>query len=139
MTTFKLFLTHTYKTGAGWFGVYDLLDSRGFCHGSKIITADSRDKELALCSILVAGVPTLYGVFGAEAGTGLAAAPTSAQVRAALIAAAIVGSDTTCGVIWARILYARGAGGPGVTVATHRDVLTYAALAEERAVGTLHA
>jgi hypothetical protein len=84
-------------------------------------------------------VPTLYGVFGAEAGTGLAVAPTSAQIRAALIAAAIVGSDTTCGVVWARILFARAGGGPGATSCTHRDVLTYAALAEERAVGTLHA
>jgi hypothetical protein len=120
--------------GAGAIPCYDLAGG-----AAAVITANDRDRELALCSILVAGVPTLYGVFGAEAGTGLAVAPTSAQIRAALIAAAIVGSDTTCGVIWSRILFARAGGGPGATSCTHRDVLTYAALAEERAVGTLHA
>lgn len=46
MKTFQLFLTHTYLTSAGWFGVYDLLDQRGFCHGNKIITAESRDELL---------------------------------------------------------------------------------------------
>jgi len=48
MTTFKLFLTHTYLTAAGWFGVYDLLDPRGFCHGSKIIPADTREQLMDL-------------------------------------------------------------------------------------------
>jgi len=118
--------------GSGAIPCYELNGSAGV-----VITADSTDKELALCAILVSGAVTLVGVLGAEAGTGTAVAPTNAEIKTALGLAAIANHDTTCGLIVARILFIRGAGGPGTTTCTHRNVSTYDALVEERSMGNL--
>lgn len=105
--------------------------------GAATVADASNDIELALVCLNLAGVPTLYGVTGAQAGTGTAVAPTHTEIHDALVAAAVATLDTTAGVIVGRILYARD--GAGNVVATHRGVGTYADLAFERAAGNLEA
>jgi hypothetical protein len=93
--------------------------------------ADANDYHCALIYVNRAGTPTLYGVFGAQAGTGTAVAPTSAQINEALRLANV----KSIGCVVSRILYARAG---AAVVATHTNPATDAALKAERLTGTIY-
>jgi hypothetical protein len=129
-------LTDEVLVGAGEGGI-PCFEVNGTAGG--VCSADGQAKELALVAVLVAGVVTRYGVFGIEVtNPATPTAPTEAQITTALEAAQDLGlipvtADLSQGLVWGRIKYVWST----TTTATHRDVTTYAALAIERAMGTL--
>lgn len=80
-----------------------------------VISADNNDVKFALVAIEVAGAIEWRAVFGAEAATGTAVAPTEAQICAALKAAAITDHNDTVFLVLARGTYARGVGTVAMT------------------------
>lgn len=101
-----------------------------------VLTADGKCCECAIVAILVNGDVELRAVFSDEEDGTTPTAPTSAEIKAALAAAAIADHDATSGVIVARIKIIREA--TNTMTLTHRNIDTYEALAEERMVGTLY-
>lgn len=99
------------------------------------LTADGQTYDLALCAILVDGSIEYHGVVGPEAADGGEVAPTTSQIRAALIAADITDHDQTVGLVVGRIKIQRVA--TDTITMTHTNVSTNLALALERAQGTL--
>lgn len=72
-------------------------------------SANGKTMEAALVAVLVNGAAVLYLICGDEDDDGSQAAPTEAQIQAALAAAEIPDRDPTVGLIITRLKIARGA------------------------------
>ena len=99
------------------------------------LLTDLNSVEVALIAIIVAGVPALVAVFGAEALTGAEVEPTAAQCRVALGLAGITDHlSSGLGLIVSRITLARSGGG---VTAAHTDPATSDAAKSVRLAGSL--
>jgi hypothetical protein len=99
------------------------------------LLADLNSAEVAICAIIVNGVPVLRAVFGAEALTGAEVEPTAGECRVALEKAGITDYlSSGLGIIVARINLARSG---GAVTATHSDPATDDAIKGARLAGAL--
>lgn len=105
-----------------------------------VLTADGKTYDVALVQVLIAGVPTLYAIFGDEADDASEVAPDTAGIKAALAAADITDHDASVGGVVARFKIQREA--VDTITMTHVDpsgtTAAELALAAERLQGTLH-
>ncbi len=100
------------------------------------ITADGKDVEVAMCAVVVNGAVVVRGVFGAEAATGAAVAPTAAQCAAALaLYAEAHYLPSELGIVFARILIDRAA--TDTVSMTHTAAASDGDLKGERLAGLL--
>lgn len=99
-----------------------------------VIPTNDNDAKFVVVAVLVSGVPTLFAIFGAVAGTGAAVAPTTAQIRTALLAAGIANADETVCLPLFRGTAARGTDAVAITGV---DPASDDALRAEQVVGTL--
>jgi len=100
-----------------------------------VLSADEKDYEIAMVWVLKDGVPTEYAIFGPEADTGEAEAPTIAQIRAGLKASGVTGLDTDFILVSGRILAARD--DESAVALTHLDPAADDTLNADRALGAV--
>lgn len=100
-----------------------------------VLSADGKTYDVAFVVFNLSGTPTLYAIFGAEEDDGSEAAPTAAQIKAAIEAADITGLDSSIGLIVGRTKFKRVA--VDTITPVHTDPASDEALKAERALGTV--
>jgi glycerate kinase len=99
------------------------------------LSADGKTYDIAVVAIVVSGAVQLHAVFGAEADDTSEVAPTTQQIKDALIAASITGLQQRGGLVVARVKIQRVA--TDTITMTHTTSASNAGLLLERSCGNI--